>query len=192
MVIVTAVILLLMSVFLPSLLESVDKVKQKRTIAEMQSVGTAMMSWLVDHTGAAAAGRQAFDLSQYTPISFGELEAALVPTYLQTLPRRDGWGFPYDYYFGGGTVRGLSVEVLGIRSAGRDGQAEGNRYTRGAFEATEYARDIVWLDGTFVRWPEHGLGRGADSDSDDDDSDASDDGDSSDDGDASDDSDQGG
>ena len=41
-----------------------------------------------------------------------------------------------------------------IRSAGRDGQFEGDQYTIGAFEVTDYDRDIVWINGFFVRWPQ--------------------------------------
>jgi hypothetical protein len=41
-----------------------------------------------------------------------------------------------------------------IRSMGQDQLADGTDYEVSSFEPTDYARDIVWADGFFVRWPQ--------------------------------------
>src|SRR5262245_46350922 len=53
-----------------------DKAAQRRTVADLRNVGTAMFSWLTDQVGAAAAGQsqtsgesKIISLSQYPPIS---------------------------------------------------------------------------------------------------------------------------
>lgn len=132
---------------------------QKRTISDIRNVGTAMFSWLTDQAGAAAAGQSQtetpappVDLKNYPPISFEELEKILVPTYLRTLPKTDGWGHPYEYYLN--FEDPMAEQVMMIRSPGEDGKFSAPRYKVGAFEPGDLDQDIVWADGYFVRWPE--------------------------------------
>ena len=165
--IVVAVISLVATILLPYFLDTLHKAKQKRTLADMHTVATAMTSWWIDQAGAAAAGRSV-RLAEYPPMSHAELADVLFPVYLHELPEKDGWTHPYDYYWGnsgsddddGGA--GWKV-VMGIRSRGRDGEAQGTAYTWGDFQSTLYDHDIVWADGVFVTWP----GEDSDSDSDD-------------------------
>jgi hypothetical protein len=138
-----------------------DREAQKKTIADMRNLGTAMFSWLTDQVGAGAAGQsqtepagKAADLAQYSPISHAELEKILVPQYLQTVPERDGWGHPYELYLNVKNV--LAPQVMGIRSPGRDGRFSANRYSVGSFPPDQFDEDIVWVDGFFARWPQKG------------------------------------
>ena len=64
----------------------------------------------------------------------------------------DGWGHPLEYYLN--TENPTAPQVMGIRSPGRDGTFSGGRYTVGAFDPGDFDEDIVWADGTFVRWPQ--------------------------------------
>lgn len=158
LLIVVAIIGIITAILIPNLLDSLQKAKQRATVAEMRSVGQAWFSWLTDEVSAAAAGStQTFE--------FGSLSATLTPTelldqlfqtttmfYIRDVPVRDGWGHPLDYAWSGNP---LSANVMGIRSLGRDG-LEGpssDPYTLGPFNATSYDEDIVWLDGFFVRYP---------------------------------------
>jgi hypothetical protein len=80
------------------------------------------------------------------------LAQELVPQYIETIPERDGWKKPYEYYlkiddFG-------ADQVMAVRSAGLGGAYMGDVYVPGAFDPTDYAQDIVWADGLFVRWPQ--------------------------------------
>ena len=136
-----------------------DAAAQKRTIADLRNIGTAMFSWLTDQVGAAAAGQSqtpqapdSADLAKYPPISREDLIKILVPTYLQTVPELDGWGHPYELYLN--TADPTGQTVMALRSPGRDGKFSGGTYKVGAFPAESYDDDLVWVDGYFVRWPE--------------------------------------
>jgi hypothetical protein len=87
------------------------------------------------------------------PISYGELQAILVETYLEDLPRVDGWGHEIEYCL----ERSHFAAVLGLggaRSPGRDGVFEQGALRQGPFGLEELDHDIVWLDGFFVAWPQ--------------------------------------
>jgi hypothetical protein len=136
-----------------------DREAQKRTVADMRNLGTAMFSWLTDQVGAGAAGRsqsepagKQIDLGQYTRVSHAELEKLLVPRYLQSIPEVDGWGHPYEIYLNVGHV--LAPQVMSIRSPGRDGTYSAVNYTVSGFSPERFDEDIVWADGFFVRWPQ--------------------------------------
>ena len=153
LLIVVAIIGLLAAMLIPNLLDAVQKAKQKKTMADARLAGVGMMSWLTDQAAAAAAGQSlgTFDLGDYESLTYAQIEAVLVPVYLQQLPERDGWKKQYDYYL---DTAATQREVMAIRSAGLDGTYGGDTYAPGAFDPTDYAQDIVWADGFFVRWPQ--------------------------------------
>ena len=155
LLIVVAIIGLLAAMLIPNLLDALQKTKQKKTMADARLVGGAMMGWLTDQVGAAAAGAQTtvVDLAQYEVITPTALANELVPKYIQAIPSYDGWKRPYDLYLD--TVPPIEDKVLGIRSRGRDGEATSDTYISGAFEPTNYDEDVVWVDGFFVRWPQN-------------------------------------
>jgi len=158
LLIVVAIVGIIMAILIPNLLDSLQKAKQRATVAEMRSVGQAWFSWLTDQVSAAAAGSaQTFD--------FGSLDETLTQSellemlfksssmfYIRDVPSRDGWGHPMEYSWSGDP---LSAHVMAIRSQGRDGLPgpSGDPYTLGPFAASNYDEDIVWLDGFFVRYP---------------------------------------
>src|ERR1044072_1018546 len=154
LLIVVAIIGLLAAMLIPTLLDAVQKAKQKRTMADERLLGGAMMGWLTDHTGAGAAGAAGttIDLGDYDSISTANLRPPLVPSYIQAIPAFDGWKRPYDLYLD--TVVPIDQHVMAIRSTGRGGVAEDDVYDSRAFEPTDYDRDVVWADGFFVRWPQ--------------------------------------
>ena len=156
--IAVAIIGVIVAILVPNLLDALQKSRQKRTLMDMRSLGTAWFSWLTDEMSAAAAGSsKTFD--------FNLLEAkldvdALLTTlfnpdgvsYISTVPQTDGWGHDYDFVWAGDLLKN---NVIGIRSFGRDG-SEGpsmNPYPYGPFNTTHYEEDIVWVDGVFVRFP---------------------------------------
>ncbi len=144
---------------LPNLLDSMQKVKQKRTVADIRDVGTSWYSWLTDQISAASTGStNTYDFSQLdVPLTADELLATLYVSpdffYIQKIGPTDGWGHDFDFAWSGSV---LSAQVLGIRSFGRD-DAEGpdatNPYAVGPFDVTAYDEDIVWADGLFIRYP---------------------------------------
>jgi type II secretion system protein G len=158
LLIVIAIIGLIAAMLIPNLLDAMQKTKQKRTMADMRITGTALFSWLTDEVGAAAAGQVNSNvvLASYgTPKSMAVLESLLVPQYLQVVPSRDGWKFPYEYYIK--TEDPHARQVMLIRSRGRNNVPEGtNDYSVTSFDPTDYDQDIVWADGFMVRWPQKG------------------------------------
>ena len=157
LLIVIAIIGIIAAMLIPNLLDAMQKSKQKRTMADIHIMGTAMFSWLTDQVGAAAAGASAtsVDLATYgTAIapSDATLQSSLVPQYLQEIPQLDGWKNPYDYYLK--FTDPHARQVMAIRSRGRDNVAQGSSYTVTAFEPTDYDKDLVWADGFYVQWPQ--------------------------------------
>jgi prepilin-type N-terminal cleavage/methylation domain-containing protein len=156
LLIVIAIIGLIAAMLIPNLLDAMQKAKQKRTIADMRIVGTAMFSWLTDQVGAAAAGAAStasLDMASYgSAKEASDLQTVLVPQYLQVVPVLDGWKSHYEYYLN--TQQLLAKHVMAIRSAGRDLTSSTEVYTVTGFDPTDYNQDVIWADGFFVRWPE--------------------------------------
>jgi prepilin-type N-terminal cleavage/methylation domain-containing protein len=154
----TLIELIIVVAIIGNLLDSMQKAKQRATLAEMRSVGLAWFSWLTDEVSAAAAGStQTFDFATLDEsLTSSELLDLLFQSssmfYIRDVPTRDGWGHPIEYSWSGNV---LSAHVMGIRSMGRDGLPgpSGDPYTMGPFTTTAYDEDIVWLDGFFVRYP---------------------------------------
>jgi len=135
-----------------------DREKQKQTVADIRNTGTALFSWLVDQVGFAAPGAEPLPAAitvhfpDYPAISHGDLQALLVPMYMQSVPELDGWGHPYDYRLNEDNF--LEEHVMAIRSPGRNGSFSGDSYIVEPFNYVHYDEDIVWTDGFFARWPE--------------------------------------
>jgi len=140
--------------------------EQARAVADLRNVGTAMMSWLTDQVSGdmapvdlaegegaplEVAGKEGEEPASYTPITYARLQALLQPHYIQVIPERDPWGYPYEFFLNRNL---LGANVLAIRSAGGDGEFATGPYAVGGFDADDLDQDIVWVDGYFVRWPE--------------------------------------
>jgi type II secretion system protein G len=153
LLIVVAIIGIIAALLIPNFLDALQKAKQKRTVADMRNIGTAMFSWLTDQVGAASAGGTV-NLSQYTgSANTAALVAAqLVSQYVQDVPSIDGWKGTYFYRLD--TVNPLAAQVMAIASGGRDKSTPSGSYSVSAFDPTDYNQDIVWADGYFARWPQ--------------------------------------
>jgi type II secretion system protein G len=159
LLIVVAVIGIIAAILIPNLLDALQKANQRRTMANMRSLGTAWYSWLTDVASVAAAGANTFDWTQLDrDITAEGLLTTLYKGphmfYIRHVPRDDGWGNAFDYAWSGNPSR---QQVIGMRSFGRDGlegPTDTNPYTVGAFVSTAYDEDIVWADGIFMRYPQ--------------------------------------
>lgn len=158
LLIVVAIIGIIAAILIPNLIDALQKAKQKRSVADVRTIGTAWMSWLTDAAGSSAAGSSATYTWLGTSFSHANLQTLLRPSntffYIQELPQFDAWQTEYQFGFIGATANLLSgANVMAIRSLGRDKTASGTTYTPGPFIATDYDQDIVWADGYFVRYP---------------------------------------
>ena len=133
------VILSILGIFsaiaIPNLLTAMQRSKQKRTMADMRSIATALEARAVETR----------DYPRVT--SAAELSGVLTPTYMKAVPPVDGWGNPWRYE---------SWETAyALASGGKDGSFEHEslrEYTPGT-ETTNFDCDIVYSNGSFVQFP---------------------------------------
>jgi type II secretion system protein G len=149
LLIVVAIIGILAAIAIPNLLTAMQRSKQKRTMADIRSIATAWEARATDINGYNAAG---WDWPA-TDVSFPALAENVSPTYIRTMPQRDGWNTDYQFAvvgdWGATTAR---PQVYGIRSAGKDAGYEGNTYEN--LGTTRYECDIVYSNGSFVQFPD--------------------------------------
>ena len=123
----------------------------EETIADMRSVSTAAEAWAVDHD----------DL--YPPsLTWSELQKELEPTYLKTMPMKDGWGNEFAW------VVSQDRKHYRIVSAGADNAFEWDSRRivvkappkDGAPAEAERMKlsdrpedDIIFADGAFIQAP---------------------------------------
>jgi type II secretory pathway pseudopilin PulG len=145
---IVAIIGILAAIAVPNLLTAMQRSKQMRTMAEIRSVATAAEAYATDKNHYP----NATDMSS--------LESELVPTYIKTLPRVDGWTHPlkYECWASDG---GDKCDNYAIGSGGRDGVFEHQTLrdykSSGSVGTTNFDNDIVYSNGSFVEWPEgHG------------------------------------
>jgi general secretion pathway protein G len=158
LLVVVAIIGIIATIIIPMFLDALQKSKQKRTMAEMRLVGTCWMSWLTDQISSTAAGSRKtrkYDLGNLTLVPAATVLRSLYKTqsffYCSEVPAIDAWGFDYEYYINPTSL--VVVNVIAIRSRGRDGVFQGTVYDLGPFVTTNYNKDIVWADGMFMTYP---------------------------------------
>jgi competence protein ComGC len=133
------------ALLIPNFLDALQKAKQKRTVADLRNVGTAIVSYSVDHNGTLPQGQ-----------SLEEIKPVLVPEYLASVPSVDGWKRPFRYSCWRESPGAAGCDHFRIVSGGRDGVLESedlSKYGQGTFEPTDYDRDIVFGDGFFLQYP---------------------------------------
>ena len=137
LLIVVAIIGIIAAIAIPNLLNAIDRGKQKRTMADIRSIGTACEEYSIDNnfypvqTSQAAVG------------GGGAVDSVLEPTYIKVVPDNDGWNRAIMY----GSATGGTAYT--IRSFGKDGTKNG---TTG--QTNNFACDIIFQDGQFVAWPQ--------------------------------------
>jgi type II secretion system protein G len=136
LLIVVAIIGIIAAIAIPNLLNAIDRGKQKRTMADMRSIGTAIESYAVDNnfypknmTNATAAG-----VSGYVS-----------PIYIKTVPTTDGWNNAWDV---DSTATGA---VYTITSTAKDGLVGGGA-TGG--QTADFNCEIIFAAGQFFQWPQ--------------------------------------
>jgi hypothetical protein len=138
--------------------------QQKQTIVDIRNAGTAMFSWWQEEMApkrSASAHKAAEDregapsksIAEIPVISHADLAKILVPKYLASLPEKDPWGHSYEYHLN--TSDPNAAGIMGVRSAGSDGRFSGDAYEVGPFPVTDFAQDVAWIDGYFIRWPQN-------------------------------------
>lgn len=123
------------------------------TTNRLRTVGVALYGWFTDtvRPGLEVQGLETLPLADMPAASADQIEEWLVPDYLESLPRVDGWGRPLEFYV---APEAEGEPYLAVRSAGANGVFDAGEYDpRGTWEG-DPEDDLVWADGYFVRWPQ--------------------------------------
>lgn len=123
--VIVAVIGILAAIAVPNLLTAMQRSKQKRTMADMRSIGTAVESYRVDN-------------DDKVPPSTSEL----APKYLKAVPAVDGWGTPLRYET---TTAGYTIASAGADKQFEDAPAGG--------VTSSFDCDLIFSNGQFLQYP---------------------------------------
>lgn len=129
-IIVLQIIFLLALILIPVMVSAIQKSRQRTTMAEMRTIGTALGTYRID--------------SNYFPagVDITQLEAILTPEYMAVLNTQDGWNRHFSY---SGTPNSYSIE-----SFGRDG-VDGMNITSHTSDVWDL--DIMLSNGSFSASP---------------------------------------
>lgn len=141
LLVVVAIIAILAAIAMMVYLTSIDRARQRRTVADMRAIAGAWEARASEMQSYGVAGYQFPD----TSVAYDDLHSALSPTYSRNLPKTDGWGRPFEFAIGAGPKQ------YAIRSAGRDGSMEETEYTAG--EVDHFDCDIIYANGAFITFP---------------------------------------
>ncbi len=133
LLIVVAIIGLISAIAIPNLLNAIDKGKQKRSMADVRSIATAVESYGVDNA------RYPLNVSTWSA-----MKPLLNPFFIKDPPDVDGWSTTWD------TATDAAGDVYTVASLGKDAAAD----TRAGGTTTNFACDIVFVTGQFYQWPE--------------------------------------
>ncbi len=135
LLIVVAIIGIIAAIAIPNLLNAIDRGKQKRTMADIRSVGTAVEAYAVD------VNFYPRNLT-FGPIG-GNVAPFVEPTFIRQAPAQDGWGGAINY---GSDSLGTEYTVSSFAKDRVASTQDG--------KTTDFDCDIVYMVGGFVAWPE--------------------------------------
>jgi type II secretion system protein G len=141
LLIVVAIIGILAAIAIPNLLNAMQRARQKRTMADMRTVGTAWEARAIDVSHYTAAGISWPNAAN--PMS--SIARSLEPTYIKHVPQYDGWNTEFRV--------GADTSGYSIRSYGADKTAGANN-TNQIVVTRSFDCDIIFAEGTFVQYPE--------------------------------------
>src|SRR5213594_2279572 len=82
LLIVVAIIGIIAAIAIPNLLNAIDRSKQKRTMADIRSVGTAVEEYAIDNNF--------YPVQDTMAAVSGNVSNVLTPTYIKVVPPNDG------------------------------------------------------------------------------------------------------
>ena len=135
LLIVVAIIGIIAAIAIPNLLNAIQRGKQKRTMADMRAIGTAVESYAVDNNEYPAGGSAVSGISN-------DLE----PRYIAQMVENDAWNHAIDYT----SSPSGSPQTYSIESYGKNGANEATV----SGQTTDFNNDIIFSQGLFVQYPE--------------------------------------
>ena len=137
LLIVVAIIGIIAAIAIPNLLNAINRGRQKRSMADMRAIATALEAYSVD-----------FNFYPRTAISGDlttQLDIYLTPTFIKRLPTNDGWN---QAFYVQNSSTGTTYTIYS--------KAKGGAGTlSGPFgPTTDFSNAIVFTNGQFSAWPE--------------------------------------
>ncbi|MEA2235787.1 MAG: ral secretion pathway protein [Thermoanaerobaculia bacterium] len=135
------------AIAIPNFITGAQRAKQKRTMADIRSLATAVEAYNVDNNEYPKGASP----SELTPL--------LVPKYIKVV-RVDGWGNPLRYACLKDATAQDSEKCAGyvIGSAGKDARFEQDSMETAATHSPQstsnFDCDIIYSNGSFVEYPE--------------------------------------
>ena len=124
---------ILAAIAIPNFLTAMQRSRQKRTMADMRSIATAVESYAADNNAYPRGA------------SLDDVRPQVVPKYIAKLPALDGWSHAFHYE--------PIEQGYVIISPGADGILDAvPEYT--PRKTTNFDCDIIFANGTFVAYPE--------------------------------------
>ena len=130
LLIVVAIIGIIAAIAIPNLLNAIDRGKQKRSMADLRSIGTAVEAYAVDN-------------SKYPVVTTATALSSIVsPIFIKTMPTVDGWSNQFS-------VASATTDYT-LTSLGRDNASQG--CVTGTF-TTGFDQDLCFANGQFIQYP---------------------------------------
>src|SRR5262245_15123665 len=132
LLIVVAIIGILAAIAVVNLMNAVDKAKQKRTMADMRTICSAVEAYATDNA-----------LYPIGVSTWPSLKAIINPHFMKMPPDADAWSNMWD-------VSSTSGTDYTVASVGKDGLTG----PRTGGQTNAFDCDIVFSNGRFFQWPE--------------------------------------
>jgi len=137
LLIVVAIIGIIAAIAIPNLLNAINRGRQKRSMADMRAIATALEAYSVD-----------FNFYPRTTVTGDlgtKLDKYLTPTFIKRLPVNDGWNQEFQMY---NDPSGVSYTIYSKAKGGAGTLAGPTGAT------TDFTNAIVFSNGQFSAWPE--------------------------------------
>jgi type II secretion system protein G len=140
LLIVVAIIGIIAAIAIPNLLNAIQRGKQKRTMADMRAIGTAVEAFAVDNNKYP-------DSASSVTVITDDVE----PIYIKKVPTADGWQQAFDYVSSPPTA----AQSYSIQSWGKNRSQEA-ACDAGSYKGitTNFNNDICFSQGSFTMFPE--------------------------------------
>jgi type II secretion system protein G len=110
LLIVLSIIGILAALFVPHIMNAIQKAKQKGTMQDMNALAKALLDYIAD-SGVAPEQNGSIE-------AMSDFNTALSPFYLKVIPLMDQWRTPFYVYCGADAVAGAGID--GVTAAGAD------------------------------------------------------------------------
>jgi type IV pilus assembly protein PilA len=144
LLIVVAIIGIIAAIAIPNLLVALQKGKQKATMGDLKTMGSAVESYVTDWSFTPQVG---------TTTELNSASNGLVTFFIKVVPTTDGWGTVFEYQHG--QQGNTDQDYYSFVSDGRD-KTPGTRTSGTYYDCTaiaDFNNDIVYANGGFTYGP---------------------------------------